>query len=61
MASDKIRQQTVVAQVMGEIRELIASNAYATGDKIPTEKELAQATPGGAHGGARGSTEAPEA
>jgi len=42
MASDKIRQQTVVAQVMGEIRELIASNAYAAGDKIPTEKELAE-------------------
>lgn len=42
MSSDKIRQQTVVAQVMGEIRELIASNAYAVGDKIPTEKELAE-------------------
>lgn len=42
VASDKIRQQTVVAQVMGKIRELIASNAYATGDKIPTEKELAE-------------------
>lgn len=41
-SSDKIRQQTVVAQVMGEIRELIASNAYAAGDKIPTEKELAE-------------------
>ena len=42
VASDKIRQQTVVGQVMGEIRELFASNAYAPGDKIPTEKELAE-------------------
>ncbi|MDF1566887.1 MAG: GntR family transcriptional regulator [Spirochaetaceae bacterium] len=42
MAADHIKQQTVVAQVMGEIRNLIASNAYAPGDKIPTEKELAE-------------------
>jgi GntR family transcriptional regulator, transcriptional repressor for pyruvate dehydrogenase complex len=42
MASEQIRQQTVVGQVMGEIRGLIASGAYAPGDKIPTEKELAE-------------------
>ena len=42
METEKIRQQTVVAQVMGEIRRLIASGAYAPGDKIPTEKELAE-------------------
>ncbi|MCG8454566.1 MAG: FadR family transcriptional regulator [Spirochaetales bacterium] len=42
MANDRIKQQTVVAQVMGKIRSLIASGAYSPGDKIPTEKELAE-------------------
>ena len=42
MLRDSIRQQTVVAQVMDEIRNLIASGAYAPGDRIPTEKELAE-------------------
>lgn len=42
MAGDQIRQQTVVGQVMQKIRTLIASGAYAPGDRIPTEKELAE-------------------
>lgn len=42
MAAVQIKQQTVVAQVMGEIRSLIASGEYAPGDKIPTELELAE-------------------
>ena len=42
MVSDQIKQQTVVTQVMDEIRNLIASGAYIPGDKIPTEKELAE-------------------
>lgn len=42
MTPNRIRQQTVVEQVMSEIRDLIASNAYSAGDKIPTEKELAE-------------------
>ncbi len=42
MAENQIRQQTVVGQVMNEIRELIASGAYSPGDRIPTEKELAE-------------------
>ncbi len=36
-----IKQKTVVAQVMEQIRELIASGEYNVGDKIPTEGELA--------------------
>jgi len=42
MSADRIKQKTVVEQVMEEIRELIASNSYSAGDKIPTEKELAE-------------------
>ena len=42
MRSNAIRQQTVVTQVMGEMRNLIASGAYVPGDRIPTEKELAE-------------------
>jgi len=42
MSTESIKQQTVVAQVMDEIRNLIGSGAYAPGDKIPTEKELAE-------------------
>ena len=41
MTREPIKQQTVVAQVMEEIRNLIASGAYRPGEKIPTEKELA--------------------
>lgn len=37
-----IKQKTVVAQVMEQIRELIASGEYGVGDKIPTENELAE-------------------
>ncbi len=37
-----IKQKTVVAQVMEQIRELIASGEYNVGDKIPTEGELAE-------------------
>ncbi len=40
--SEKIRQQTVVGQVMEKIRDLIASGQYKSGDKIPTEQELAE-------------------
>ena len=39
---DRIKQKTVVTQVMEEIRNLIASGAYSPGDKIPTEEELAR-------------------
>ena len=42
MSTVPIKQQTVVAQVMEEIRKLIASGAYQSGDRIPTEKELAE-------------------
>ncbi len=38
---DKIKKKTVVAQVMDQIRELIASGRYKSGDRIPTESELA--------------------
>ena len=36
-----IRQQTVVGQVMEQIKELIATGRLKPGDKIPTEQELA--------------------
>ncbi len=38
----KIRQKTVVEQVMEQIKELIASGQYQPGDKLPTEHELAE-------------------
>jgi GntR family transcriptional regulator, transcriptional repressor for pyruvate dehydrogenase complex len=38
----KIRQKTVVEQVMEQIKELIASGEYQPGDKLPTEHELAE-------------------
>lgn len=38
---DKIKQKTVVEQVMDKIRELISSGQFRAGDKIPTESELA--------------------
>lgn len=39
---DKIKQKTVVEQVMDKIRELISSGQFQAGDKIPTESELAE-------------------
>ncbi len=38
----KIRQKTVVEQVMEQIKGLIASGKYKPGDKLPTEHELAE-------------------
>jgi GntR family transcriptional regulator, transcriptional repressor for pyruvate dehydrogenase complex len=38
----KIKQKTVVEQVMEHIKELIASGQYKPGDKLPTENELAE-------------------
>lgn len=37
-----IQKTTIVNQVMDQIRELIASGSYKPGDKLPTEKELAE-------------------
>ncbi len=42
MTINKIKQTTVVEQVMSKIKKLIASGAYKPGDKIPTEHELAE-------------------
>ncbi|MBT3274778.1 MAG: FadR family transcriptional regulator [Spirochaetales bacterium] len=42
MCQEKIRQRTVVEQVMEEIRTLIASGDYKAGDRLPTEQELAE-------------------
>jgi len=42
MPINKIKQQTVVDQVMDQIKELISSGQYKPGDKIPTEAELAE-------------------
>ena len=39
---EKIKQKTVVAQVMDRIKDLIASGQYKSGDKLPTEAELAE-------------------
>ena len=36
-----ISQQTVVTQVMSRIKDLIASDEYRPGDRLPTEQELA--------------------
>ncbi|OQY34354.1 MAG: hypothetical protein B6241_05060 [Spirochaetaceae bacterium 4572_59] len=38
----KIKQKTVVEQVMEHIKELITSGKYKPGDKLPTENELAE-------------------
>ncbi len=38
----KIRQNTIVEQVMERIKGLIASGQYQVGDKLPTESELGQ-------------------
>ena len=42
MQIEPIKQKTVVAQVMEQIKQLIASGEYKTGDKFPTEYELAE-------------------
>lgn len=42
MTVEPIRQKTVVAQVMEKIKDLIVSGQYKTGDKFPTEAELAE-------------------
>ena len=38
----KIKQKTVVEQVMEHIKDLIASGEFQPGDKLPTENELAE-------------------
>ncbi|MEI8093077.1 MAG: GntR family transcriptional regulator [Spirochaetales bacterium] len=40
--SEKLRQKTVVTQVMERIKDLIASGQYGPGDRFPTEQELAE-------------------
>lgn len=42
MPITKIKQKTVVDQVMDQIKKLISSGQYKPGDKIPTEAELAE-------------------
>jgi GntR family transcriptional regulator, transcriptional repressor for pyruvate dehydrogenase complex len=42
MKVSKIRQKTIVEQVMDQIKDLIASGQLKPHDKIPTETELAQ-------------------
>lgn len=42
MKIEKIRQKTVVGQVMEKMKDLIASGRYKPGDKLPTEQELAE-------------------
>jgi GntR family transcriptional regulator, transcriptional repressor for pyruvate dehydrogenase complex len=42
MNIEKIKQKTIVGQVMDQLKQLIASGSYKTGDRIPTEKELAE-------------------
>lgn len=42
MGINKIKQKTVVDQVMDQIKSLIASGQYKPGDKIPTEADLAE-------------------
>jgi DNA-binding FadR family transcriptional regulator len=41
MNNELIQQDTVVTQVMEEIKKMICSERYKAGDKIPTEEELA--------------------
>ena len=42
MKVSKVRQKTIVEQVMDQIKDLIASGQLKPHDKIPTETELAQ-------------------
>ena len=39
---EKIKQNTVVEQVMDRIKDLISSGQYKVGDRLPTESELAE-------------------
>ena len=39
---EKIRQKTIVQQVMDHMKQLIAEGVYTAGDKIPTEQELSK-------------------
>jgi len=41
-ALNPIQKTTIVNQVMDQIRDLISSGVYKPGDKLPTEKELAE-------------------
>lgn len=42
MITKKIKQKTIVEQVMEEIKNLIASGQYKVADKIPSEAELCE-------------------
>lgn len=42
MITKKIKQKTIVEQVMEEIKNLIASGKYKVSDKIPSEAELCE-------------------
>lgn len=42
MHIEKIKQKTVVEQVMEKIKDLIVSDQYHPGDKLPTEQKLAE-------------------
>ena len=42
MIKKKIKQKTIVEQVMEEIKNLIASGQYKVDDKIPSEAELCE-------------------
>lgn len=42
MEDKKIKRKSIVTEAMLQIKELIASNKYQIGDKIPTELELSQ-------------------
>lgn len=42
MTNGGIKQKTVVAQVMEEIKSLIANGQYKANDRIPTESQLAE-------------------
>ena len=39
---DKIKHKTLVEQVMGKIRKLIASGEFKVHDRLPTENEMAE-------------------
>lgn len=39
--AERIRYNTIVEQVMGKLKSLIASGEYQPGDKLPSENELA--------------------
>jgi len=42
MIDDKIKRTTVVTEAMHKIKEMISSDKYKVGDKLPTEAELAE-------------------